>query len=824
MCIRRQIIFFAALAWACGAVAQAPDTEELEEVVVVGDLGSLPGEDVQSVFGFGKSLLHTPRSASTVSEEMMARFDMRDIDELIAVAPGTFTQSFFGVAGSLDIRGTPGETYFRGVRRLDNPGNYPTPIGASGRIDIVRGPASPIYGPAKIGGYLNFNPKSARIEETGEFIGETTGAVGASAGSWNKRIATAEVGGPGRIGGQEFGYYLYAELENSDSHYRHTINDQSLAQASFDMDLNDRVRIQFGGMYHDYSGNENAGWNRLTQDLIDHGLYVTGRPLPLDTDGDGHISHREFDVDGDGFTDLNPFAAGLTPGDAGALVAGDPDDGVCAIGATTVFGCNPELLALSDVGVATLDGSQVLVVPEDYLHNDVTTLYFDVILAPDGGWEWKNQLFFEEYDNVNEVAYGFSQFHDTWVVENKLVASRTFRRGGASVAAQVSPSVRYTDFRHGDDYTNEYFDRRDLTLPGGALDSRLLATRIDNDYTEYYIGDYLDLGVAALADATWDNGLGILAGIRYDSIGMESSQPVEKLLLASANNFCVPPDAACVDARAEGRFDGFSWTLSLSYAGGAGLVPYATLSRQSTVIAGQGAEISTDNIRSGGAFDTSRLWEAGLKGSLLDNSLYFALAVYEQRRTDYSAQSTVTNQASETTGAEFELRWVASERLLLTLGYSDMEVVNLNTLERGGRFSFIGADDIPGVAPETFYGGALSGIVLRAGERGARRAGVPRNIASLTATYDFGNGVAVSGSAVDVDAVHSGFSNSVTLPAYTLVNAGLVVEMGRWTITAAAKNLTDERYFRANFPNLFGGVIVLPELPRHYQARMQYRW
>ena len=167
-----------ALTLLSGIAAQGPAAAQMEEVVVVGDLGSLPGEDVQSIFGFGKSLLHTPRSASTVSEDMMARFDMRDIDELVAVAPGSFTQSFFGVAGSLDIRGTPGETYFRGVRRLDNPGNYPTPIGASDRIDIVRGPASPIYGPAKVGGYLNFNPKSARIEETGEFIAENTGVAG----------------------------------------------------------------------------------------------------------------------------------------------------------------------------------------------------------------------------------------------------------------------------------------------------------------------------------------------------------------------------------------------------------------------------------------------------------------------------------------------------------------------------------------------------------------------------------------------------------------------------------------------------------------------
>ena len=102
---------------------------DMEEVVVKGDLGSLPGERVESVFGFEKSILDTPRSASTISEEMMDRFNMQDIDELVVLAPGTFTQSFFGVAGSLDVRGTAGETYFRGIRRLDNPGNYPTPIG-----------------------------------------------------------------------------------------------------------------------------------------------------------------------------------------------------------------------------------------------------------------------------------------------------------------------------------------------------------------------------------------------------------------------------------------------------------------------------------------------------------------------------------------------------------------------------------------------------------------------------------------------------------------------------------------------------------------------
>ena len=103
-------------------------------------------------------------------------------------------------------------------------------------------------------------------------------------------------------------------------------------------------------------------------------------------------------------------------------------------------------------------------------------------------------------------------------------------------------------------------------------------------------------------------------------------------------------------------------------------------------------------------------------------------------------------------------------------------------------------------------------------------AGLPENIISLSASYDFHNGVRIFASVVDVDSVYSGFSRAVKLPAYTLVNAGPDVRLGRFSLAFTAKNLTDERYFRANFPNLFGSVIALPELPRHYQASLRYRF
>ena len=797
--------------------------ENVEEVIVIGigDMDSLLEGTAQSVFGFDRSMLETPRSASAVSADMLEHFNVRDIDELIALAPSSFTQSFFGVAGSLDVRGTAGDTYFRGVRRLDNPGNYPLPLGAAKRMDVVRGPASPIYGPAKMGGYLNYLPKSARVDETGQIMAEQKGNMSLTVGDWDKAILSAEVGGPGRLGGRQFGYYIHGEIEDSGSYYDKSDVEQNLLQMAFDLDVSQQTWLEFGGMWHAYKGNQIAGWNRLTQDLIDHGTYTTGEPQgPTDTDGDGRISHQEFDTDNNGFTNYNPFL-GLDDSDNPFV----PGSTMTLAELETRLGMNAgdlSHLQLSNPGTATIDGSDALVAPEDAHDTDVLTLYFDIIHDTDSGWMWKNQLFYESYDTTSESAFGFSQFHDTWVVENKLVAAKTFSLGSVTAAVQISPSFRHTDFSHGDDYTNEYFDRRDLTKPSSALNKRRLATQIDDDYTEYHTGEYSNWGLALLGDFVWNNGLNILAGIRHDYIDMESRQPIDKLLFASSNNFCLPP-GDCATTKADDTVQGLSWTLSLSYKTEVGLVPYITASEQSTLIAGQGAEVTVRNILNDDAYDTSELIEIGLKGSLLNNDLYFSASLYEQERTDSAAQSVTSNQTTITEGFELEVRWAATENLLLVFGYSHIEIVNLNTKENGYRFSFIGCDDLPNIPCHALYGGGLSGNVSAA-PSGSRRAGMPENVYSLTGIYSLGNGWSLNGSIVDVEETPSGFSNSVMLPIYTLVNLGVTWKRGDWSLSVSGKNLTDEEYFRANFPNLFGSSIVLPELPRHFNAQLQYSY
>ena len=784
--------------WSACAVEDAAEPEADETMTVHGDsaeeIAIVPTEPVDAVFGLDKSLFETPRSATSISVETMDRLGMTDIDDLVMLSASSFTQSFFGVSGSLDLRGTSGENYFNGVRRLDNPGNYATPIGAADRVDIVRGPASVIYGPSKIGGYMNFVPKSARAD-TGQFLRKPTGEVAITAGSWNKTAVAGEIGGPGTLGERRFGYYLFGEWEDSGSYYRDTATGNVILQATFNVDVTDRWRLVWGGMYHDYDGNEVGGWNRLTQELIDHGTYLAGLARPLDADGDGFISHAEYDAANSG--------AGLFE----FIV--DPSSQTQPISPGHDFALDPQT-----IGTAKLEGDQVLVADGDVLSTEDFVFYADLHFTAGPRWQVTNKLYVEGYDHLSEVAYGFAEFADSRVLEDQVIV--TFDPGveWGRMRLLVSPSVRRTDFEHANDFANEHFDRRDLTGPATARDHRLLATRIDADYSDYSVGSYTTLGFAALADLDWDNGLNAVLGVRQERIDLESRQPAGRTRSGTAI------DAADTE-------DVLSWTASLSYRTPIGLsarlMPYVTLSEQTTIIVGQGAEILPSNVAESHAVATSDLVEFGVKGAFLDGRLFAQTVYFEQERTDFSAQAIVTNQASRSEGFEVEMRWRATERVSVIAAYTNLEVVNLNTLANGGRFSFLGAGDLPDTDPARIYGGTIGGFVTLASNPDALRAGVPKRLAAITALYERRDW-RVFASVADVASVYSGFSRKVRLPAYTLVNAGLRFDGRRWSATVSGKNLTNERYFRANFPNLFGGVVVLPELPRHFHATVAWKF
>ena len=72
----------------------------------------------------------------------------------------------------------------------------------------------------------------------------------------------------------------------------------------------------------------------------------------------------------------------------------------------------------------------------------------------------------------------------------------------------------------------------------------------------------------------------------------------------------------------------WSWSASANYKLPFGLIPYGTISKQSVIITGQGAEVDPTNVKNDSWITSSKLYEAGIKGELMDGKVNTSLAVF----------------------------------------------------------------------------------------------------------------------------------------------------------------------------------------------------
>ena len=843
--LAKAVIFCSALTTPCLAISQ----EILEEVLVLGQdyLSLLPEGETSSAFGLNKSLSETPRSVTEVSEDLIEKFALRSVDDLVRLTPGAFTSSFFGIKGAMDIRGEPADNYFRGFRRVANPGAFNTIVRGAEKLEILRGPVSPLYGNGSVGGQLNYIPKTAKSADA-KNDGVWSGDIGATFGTYNQRIISGNLSVPLGFDG---GMHIFAEVENSESFYDLYEPSSELLQIAFDFDLSEKTKLEFGGQFQTTDSIQVPGWNRVTQDLIDNGTYITGAPIDFNNGIDpiqlqpqesGFITPNAFTGINNSFSNLGRICV-PTGGEV------DPSTGKPAVGQFNALhqynGRYIECLGgqvdypLNNPGTAQLDHETTFIDDIDFADTTAITLYADITHEFDSGSVWKTELFYDYMDHTKFQSWGFTaDYPDAAIVEFRT--SYNFNISNDSVSANTITGINYRsedlELKHA--FFDETFDFRDLTV--GPTPNDRIAPAVDNPLENAVIGiddqgrNFLEsgtvlrnfnlheislndnAGIFAISDIKIDK-LNILLGARYDYFDVESEDIARTLL---NNRFDSVTDFQGKQTASE---DAFSFNTSISYNFDSGLTPYITYAESTSLSTNQLGGLIPSTIPSGAFIQDSTLTELGLKFEGLDGRLYTALTYYDQEKSEQSGQTQALTEVFGD-GIELEVRAVVNDAvsIVATATHSD-------TTEIGDRiFTVINGADFAeqnGLNPEDVYGGRIAGDRATFVGEGAEleRGGLPDNILSVYGTYLFpldGSDLTTSLGVTWVDETAIDVFDSVILPSYMVWTGSVRWEADRFTTLLQINNLTNEEYYTS--ADLFDSVVVKPSEGRTASLTFTY--
>jgi iron complex outermembrane receptor protein len=196
-----------------GAQAQSTGSDDQAEILVIGTHQNPLTVPSATGSRLGLTLLETPASVTSLDgDEIRSRGDLSIVDA-VTRAPGITSVADPGNGGTaLASRGFSGQgsvmQLVDGVRLFPVAGTitFPTDPWTVGKIDVLTGPASVLYGQGALGGAVNIITKAPTMDRT-RIDAE------ASYGSQNTKHLAAGAGGPI---GDMFGYRVDASWRDTD--------------------------------------------------------------------------------------------------------------------------------------------------------------------------------------------------------------------------------------------------------------------------------------------------------------------------------------------------------------------------------------------------------------------------------------------------------------------------------------------------------------------------------------------------------------------------------------------------------------------------------
>lgn len=739
-----------------------------------------------TVSGLDQKLTEIPRSVTTLDSALLKDVQVRSIHDLTMAAAGTYTAAYFGVAGAVQIRGTLADSYYRGFKGINNLGYYETPTESVSNIEIVRGPVSPMYGTGKLGGMVNFTPKTD-IAATLKEQSTPSALVTVQSGSNSLVKVTAEGGVPFKVGDNNAAIYVYGYYNRHGSYYRDFDPNDKEVQVGYSMDLGDKWAFNLGGRYLDTKGHlASPGWNRLTQDLIDNGNYLAGTPaIRLANAGEVALTPA----------DLQPFINSLRR--SANFVTG-------VVQPTTAY----TALDPASVHLVKLSRRDLNTSPLDFNNNKVATGYADLVRTADNGDQIKLQGFYEHLSDDMFSAAGSATHARAYVLEGRAsyVAKREIT-DWLRTQTVVGGSYRYYSVADFQNFGRRYviWDRNDISqtaIPDGIINFWPLSER-SNQWDFRYSSHIKNAGLFLNTDIVFFDRFHLQGGVRYDHYDIDTI------------NRGLTSFGGALNTWYNRKAGPVSYQVSANYETPFGLIPYITYAKNRSLEANKGGGVDPSLLINNSFLSPSELKEIGVKASLFGGRLFLSVDGYKQVRSQRDQLSTSIS-TTHGKGIEMEARAEITPRFDL-LGTATFQ----KTWQTGGVTLLLSPEEL-GFAPAATYGGewTISTTQIPSLAQGFKDTTLPARTFSLFGSYRIIDGLKLSAGGVYVSKTSS-LLKTVKLDDYVTFRALGSYTFKRYTLDVAVDNLTNKRFFYLGQAiSSYSEVAALPAPGRTFTVRL----
>ncbi len=719
-----------------------------------------------SVFGTADNIVDVPRNVTIISRQQLSDISIESVLDFSKLTSSAFTTTNFGAPANASIRGQSADVFLNGVRaRITSNGNgLPIDFNSVESVNIVKGPATAVQGASMyVGGFIDLVSKRP-------YFDEFKGTVSYTVGSYSTNKWTVDVGGPLS---SELAYRVSYSGEDSEGYYDDGFKKTHSLYGAFTWRPNANYELFVNGQYFWANYTENWGINRVTQRLIDHGIYTTGINVNNDSGNSPSDPQNSANVIGSG----NEIAWGPeVPLSRHKRLLRPGNDS---------FGQEYQLQAIQTFNAAP-DVTVKNTTFWSYTKRDtLSTYYYAEIIDPSMFMENRTEIIFaKDRYTLNtglDVRYQRTKAYDDYFYEPANVWDLT--RDHAFIDVYNSPDFAAN---HG------------FPVPGWP--NRFAQPGIFNGDTNDSKGT--TIGPFAQSTINITPKFSFVAGARADYFKAEVREPLFPthpedeidVWLPNANGSLIfkPTEVSSVY---------FTYNYSKNTSGavgnGGGITGWAE---------GPPGNWYLDKEL---FQQPSRLLELGTKYSLYENRMFLSFAVYDQERTAKSTSSTVI-QEYRYRGFEAEMNIQPNKHLYAAVSYSFIDAEASAGFQYG---LFGGATEMP---PSNANGTVPIGTVTRV-------SGLPEHLFNALVSFSMDNGLTFTANAVVTGEINNNTAGTLIIPMQHTIDASVSYTRGAWMLRAQVLNLTDEENWSP--PNAVygnGSILALPGTQVQFTARYSF--